>query len=155
MATHIREGREEDIPRALELIKELAQFENAPDEVQVTEAEMLAWGFGKDKIFGFFVLERAGEILGLALYYYKYSTWKGKCLFLEDLIVTAAERGKGYGKLLFEAVSEQAKSEGLRYLQWQVLDWNNSAIAFYKSYNASFDGEWINCKLTYERVQST
>src|SRR4051812_30837027 len=98
MELMIRKGNKEDLDALLSLIRELAAFEKAPDEVEVSVSEMEGWGFGKDKIFEFFVLEKDDRIIGIALYYFKYSTWKGKCLFLEDLIVTAAERGKGYGK---------------------------------------------------------
>ena|SRR6218665_1847863 len=154
MAITIREGREDDLPAALALVRELAHFENAPDEVEVTVEEMRAWGFGPDKLFGFFVLETDRLLIGMALYYYKYSTWKGKCLFLEDIIVTESERRKGYGKLLFDAVVQVAKKEQVRRMEWQVLDWNTGAIEFYKTYNSLFDPEWINCKLTYERIQS-
>lgn len=154
MAIAVRAGREADIPRALELIKELAHFENAPAEVEVSVEEMLAWGFGKDQLFGFFVLEAGGAVVGLALYYYKYSTWKGKCLFLEDIIVTESERGKGYGKLLFDEVLKLAKAEQVRRMEWQVLDWNSAAIGFYKKYDPVLDPEWINCKLTGGQLQS-
>lgn len=140
--------------QALNLVRELAQFENAPAEVEVTAEEMLAWGFGKEKLFGFFVLEEDNSLLGLALFYYKYSTWKGKCLFLEDIIVTEHERRKGYGKLLFNEVVKLAKAEKVRRMEWQVLDWNSGAIEFYKHYPSVFDNEWINCKLTYDHLQS-
>lgn len=143
------------MPAALALVKELARFENAPDEVEVTVEEMRAWGFGKEKLFGFFVLEKDEALIGMALYYYKYSTWKGKCLFLEDIIVTAAERRRGYGKLLFEEVVKLARKEKVKRMEWQVLDWNSGAIEFYKKHNSLFDPEWINCKLTYEQLQSS
>jgi GNAT superfamily N-acetyltransferase len=150
----IRKGTREDIPAVLALVKELAVFEKQPDEVQVTVPEMLDWGFGKKKIFEFFVLEVDGVLVGMALYYYKYSTWKGKCLFLEDIIVTEKERGNGYGKLLFAEVVKVARKKKVRRMEWQVLEWNSAAIEFYKKYNTHFDGEWINCKLTYEQLQS-
>lgn len=154
MSVKIRIGKKEDLPQVLNLVKELAAFENAPAEVQVTEVEMLNWGFGNEKIFNFFVLEKNGIIVGMALYYYKYSTWKGKCLFLEDIIVTEAERKNGFGKLLFNAVAEVARTEKVRRMEWQVLDWNKAAISFYKKYDSHFDGEWINCKLTFEQLQT-
>jgi GNAT superfamily N-acetyltransferase len=150
----IRKGTNADLPAVLELIKELAHFEKSPGEVEVTLEEMYDWGFGKDKIFEFFVLEEKGKILGMALYYFKYSTWKGKCLFLEDIIVTESERNKGYGKLLFNEVVKVARQLKVRRMEWQVLDWNESAIEFYKKYDSKFDGEWINCKLTYDQLQS-
>lgn len=155
MNLEIRIGTEKDLPSALRLIKELAIFENAPNDVEVTETEMMNWGFGKNKLFDFFVLEKDNVIIGLALYYYKYSTWKGKCLFLEDIIVTESQRKNGYGKLLFQEVVKVAKSEKVRRMEWQVLDWNEAAIQFYKKYNSNFDGEWINCKLNFEQLQES
>lgn len=154
MSATIRIGTQNDIPRVLELVRELAVFEKAPNEVEVTVAEMIDWGFGKDKIFDFFVLEKEHVIVGIAVYYYKYSTWKGKCLFLEDIIVTENERKNGYGKLLFNEVVKVAKAQKVRRMEWQVLDWNTPAIEFYKKYQSHLDGEWINCKLTYNQLQT-
>jgi GNAT superfamily N-acetyltransferase len=150
---NIRKGVVEDLPRVLELIKELAIYENAPNEVEVTVSEMTRWGFGDNPLFNFFVLEKNAHIIGIAIYYYKYSTWKGKCLFLEDIIVTKNERKQGYGKLLFNEVVGVAKQHKVRRLEWQVLDWNAPAIEFYKKYPTTFDAEWINCKLTEEQIQ--
>lgn len=148
----IRKGNKNDISYALALVKELADYEKAPQEVEVTMEEMTAWGFGADKQFDFFVAEQNNIIVGMALFYYKYSTWKGKCLFLEDIIVTQSQRGKGIGKLLFEQVAKVAKEEKVRRMEWQVLDWNEPAIRFYKKYQTLFDGEWINCKLTKKQL---
>lgn len=150
----IRKGLPSDIKYTLELVKELAAYEKAPHEVEVTVEEMTTWGFGEDKQFDFFVAEQHNTIVGMALYYYKYSTWKGKCLFLEDIVVTQSLRGKGIGKLLFEEVAKIAKQENVRRMEWQVLEWNEPAIHFYKKYNAVFDGEWINCKLTKTELES-
>lgn len=150
----IRKGIINDIPAALGLVKELAIYEKAPQEVEVTIEQMNEWGFGKDKLFEFFVAEKEGKIIGIALYYFKYSTWKGKCLFLEDIIVTESERKNGYGKLLFEAVAKVAKELKVKRMEWQVLDWNNPAINFYKKYEANFDDEWLNCKLNYQQLQN-
>lgn len=149
----IRKGTEADIAQALNLVKELAAYEKAPLEVEVTPEEMRAWGFGPDKQFDFFVAEVNGTIVGLALYYYKYSTWKGKCLFLEDIIVTESQRGKGLGKLLFDQVVQVSKEASVRRMEWQVLDWNTPAIEFYKKYAAGLDAEWINCKLTNHQLE--
>lgn len=149
----IRRGTELDIAAALGLVKELAAYEKAPDEVEVSVAEMKNWGFGKNKVFDFFVAEENKTIIGIALYYYKYSTWKGKCIFLEDIIVTESQRGKGIGKLLFDEIVKEAKAENVRRLEWQVLEWNEPAINFYKKYNAVLDGEWINCKLTNHHLE--
>lgn len=149
----IRKGTADDIPQALGLVKELAVFEKAPTEVEVTVEEMTEWGFGGDKQFDFFVAEEKNHILGIALYYFKYSTWKGKCLFLEDIIVTESQRGKGIGKLLFEEVVKVAKDTKVRRMEWQVLDWNEPAIKFYAKYNSCLDSEWINCKLTNHQLE--
>jgi GNAT superfamily N-acetyltransferase len=150
---HIRKGTESDIEQALSLVKELAIYEKAPDEVEVTPTEMRAWGFGPHKIFDFFVAEENDIIIGMALYYFKYSTWKGKCLFLEDIIVTESQRGKGTGKLLFDKIIEVSKETNVRRMEWQVLDWNTPAINFYKKYAATLDGEWINGKLTNDQLE--
>ena len=149
----IRKGIETDIGQALYLIKELAIYEKAEGEVEVTPTEMLAWGFGKDKIFDFFIAIENDVIVGLALYYFKYSTWKGKCLFLEDIIVTENQRGKGIGKLLFDKIIQVSKETNVRRMEWQVLDWNEPALNFYKKYAATMDGEWINGKLTNEQLE--
>ncbi len=157
---HIRAGKEADLPQVLELVKELAVYEKAPDEVEVTLEEMRNWGFGKDRIFEFFVAEegypppgQAGKIVGIALYYYKYSTWKGKCLFLEDIIITESHRRYGLGSKLFDEVVKVAKEKKVRRMEWQVLEWNEPAIKFYHKYNAVLDPEWINGKLTYDQLQ--
>jgi len=153
MNVDIRKGIPSDIPEVLHLVKELAAFENAPNEVEVTVEEMTEWGFGYDKQFDFFVALENNIIIGIALYYFKYSTWKGKCLFLEDIIVTETHRGKGIGKLLFDQVVIIAKETKVRRMEWQVLDWNTTAIEFYKKYGAHLDGEWVNCKLTNHQLE--
>ena len=150
----IRKGVEADLEQVLGLVKELATYEKAPNEVEVTIEEMHNWGFGKDKVFEFFVAEHEHKIIGIALYYYKYSTRKGKCLFLEDIIVTEAYRRYGLGSKLFNQVALVAKQQQVRRMEWQVLDWNEPAINFYKKYKAHLDGEWINGKLTHAQLQS-
>jgi len=150
----IRKGTEADLEQVLNLVKELAVYEKAPDEVEVTIAEMQNWGFGKDKLFEFFIAEHQHKIVGIALYYYKYSTWKGKCLFLEDIIITESYRRFGLGSKLFNEVVLVAKQQQVRRMEWQVLDWNKPALDFYKKYNAHLDAEWINGKLTYQQLQS-
>ena len=149
----IRNGKKEDLPRALELIKELAEFERAVHEVTNSIGAMEEDGFGLNPAFGFFVAEEHDQIQGLSLYYYRYSTWKGKRLYLEDIVVTESQRGKGIGKLLFEATMKKVLEESCTGMMWQVLDWNKSAIEFYKRYNTRFDDEWINCHLEAEQIK--
>jgi GNAT superfamily N-acetyltransferase len=144
----VRKGIKSDLPAVLQLIKELAEYEKAPLEVSNTLEKMEEDGFGANKIFDFFVADSDCEIVGMALYYTKYSTWKGKCLFLEDIIVTEKCRNQGIGKLLFEQVIQVAKNEKMARMEWQVLTWNEPAISFYKKYNAIFDNEWFNVKFT-------
>lgn len=153
MSFIIRKGRPEDLPRTLDLVRELAEYEKAPLEVENTVAEMLRDGFGDQPVFFLLVAELNGKIEGIAIYYYKYSTWKGKCIFLEDIVVTEGQRGKGLGSALFEAVMNVAREEKVRRMEWQVLDWNEPAINFYKKYNAQLDPEWINGKLVFEQLQ--
>ena len=149
----IRRGRKEDIPRTLELIKELALYERAPHEVTNTVELMEHDGFGANPIYGFFVAEQDGVIIGISLYYWRYSTWKGKRLYLEDIIVTESERGKGAGKLLFDRTMQHALDEGCTGMMWQVLEWNEPAIKFYKKYGAKLDDEWTNCNLERSQIE--
>jgi len=131
----------------LELITELAVYEKAPDDVTVTLAHFEESGFGDKPVWWSFVAEENGAIHGFALYYIRYSTWKGQAMYLEDIIVTESMRGKKIGKLLFDRLIEEAKEKKLHRIVWQVLEWNEPAINFYKKYNADFDGEWVNCSL--------
>jgi len=151
MDIKIREATKNDLPRALELIKELAKYEKALDEVENTVEMMERDGFGENPVFGMYVAERDGHIIGIAIYYFRYSTWKGKRLYLEDMVITEEERGKGVGKHLFERVVKKAQEEKCTGMSWQVLDWNGPAIKFYERYNASFDGQWLNC--SFDKVQ--
>lgn len=150
---NIRNGRKEDLPQVLDLVKELALYERAPLEVTNTLEMMEEDGFGKNPVYGLFVAEATGRIAGIAVYYTKYSTWKGKCIFLEDIIVTESERGKGIGKMLFEEIIRVSRDAGVARMEWQVLEWNTPAIEFYKKFNAVLDPEWINGKLTLEQLQ--
>jgi GNAT superfamily N-acetyltransferase len=149
----IRKGIKSDLPQALNLIKELAVYEKAPDEVTVSIADMENDGFGSNPIFHFFVAEADDKIVGISLYYIKYSTWKGKCVFLEDIIVTESYRKHGIGKKLFDEVVKAAKEMKVKRLEWQVLEWNEPAINFYKKLYANFDSEWVNCKLNDEQIR--
>ena len=147
MEITIRRAVKEDCPRLLELIKELAAYEKAPNDVTVTMDHFIESGFGRQPVWWAFVAEVDGKVEGFALYYIRYSTWKGQAMYLEDIIVTESMRGKQLGKFLFDRLIEEAKEKKWTRIIWQVLDWNEPAINFYKKYNASFDNEWVNCSL--------
>jgi GNAT superfamily N-acetyltransferase len=132
----------------------LAQFEKASDQVSNTLERMEQDGFGPNPVYGFFVAGLDVEIVGLSLYYFRYSTWKGKRLYLEDIIVTEEQRGKGFGKLLFERTMKFALEEHCSGMMWQVLNWNRPAIDFYKKYNARLDDEWLNGHLEAHQIES-
>ena len=153
MISRIRVGKKEDLPRVLELVKELALFERAPEQVINTVEQMEIDGFGPQPIFGFFVAENDHGIVGLSLYYWRYSTWRGKRLYLEDIIVTESERGNGIGKKLFDRTLQHALDEQCSGMMWQVLDWNEPAIAFYKKYGATISNEWLNCTLEKNQIE--
>jgi len=145
----IRRGVKQDVPVVLELIKELADYEKSPDQVATTVESMERDGFGDHPLYGFYVAEHDDTVIGVALYYYRYSTWKGKRLYLEDLVVTESARGTGAGKLLFDQMIAHGKSNNCTGMMWQVLDWNESAIDFYKKYDATLDEEWLNGHLDW------
>ena len=148
----IRDGRKADLPRVLELVIELATFEKAPHEVTNSLAEMEEDGFGPKPVYGFFVAENTTGIVGLSLYYWRYSTWKGKRLYLEDLVVTESVRGQGIGKKLFDRTIQHSLDQHCTGMMWQVLDWNEPAINFYKKYGSKLDSEWINCHLENQQI---
>ncbi len=152
----IRRAVKEDCARLLELVNELAVYEKAPDEVTVSLQHFEESGFGEQPVWWAFVAaspnpsKRGGEIIyGFALYYIRYSTWKGQRMYLEDLLITQEMRCKGIGTLLFDRLVEEAKEKNFHGIVWQVLEWNEPAIQFYKKYNADFDGEWVNCSITF------
>lgn len=149
----LRKAEIKDVPLIYQFIKELALFERAPNEVTITLQDLIKDGFGSNPIFEVILAYADNEPAGMAFYYNSYSTWKGKCLYLEDIIVKEEMRGKGVGKKLFEAVIEKAKSTDARRMHWQVLDWNSDAIEFYKKYGAFIDNTWLNGKFTYEKLQ--
>lgn len=151
--TTIRVAVKEDCPRLLELIHELALYEKAPEEVTVTLNEFEEAGFGQKPVWKAFVAEQDGLIQGFALYYIRYSTWKGCRLYLEDFIVTEALRGQGIGKLLFETVINEAKDLGFNGMSWQVLDWNEPALNFYRKYEAYTEAGWLNASLSKDQIQ--
>ena len=153
MSVIIRRAVKEDCARILELIQELAEFEKAPHEVTVTLAHFEESGFGNNPVWWAFVAEEIDEtstsntIHGFALYYIRYSTWKGQRMYLEDILVTRKMRGKQIGKQLFDRLIVESREKNLKGIVWQVLDWNEPAIEFYKKYSATFDNEWINCSI--------
>lgn len=148
MSIHIRRAKKQDCPRLLELVKELALYEKAPDEVTVTLAHFEESGFGPQPVWWAFVAEENNTILGFALYYIRYSTWKGQRMYLEDIIVTESARGQGIGKMLMDELIIEARDKKLNGIVWQVLEWNEPAIRFYKKYQASFDAAWVNCSIS-------
>ena len=139
----------EDCPRMMELITELAIYERAPDEVTVTQDHFIESGFGLSPVWWAFVAEENGIVNGFALYYIRYSTWKGQRMYLEDILVTEEARGKGLGSLLMNALIEEAKKKEYSGLVWQILNWNEPALNFYRKFNASFDNEWVNGVLEF------
>jgi len=146
-AITIRRAKVEDCPRMLELVRELALYERAPDEVTVTLEHFAESGFGANPVWWAFVAEEDGMVQGFALYYIRYSTWKGQRMYLEDIIVTEEARGKGMGKLLMDALVIEAKGRGFTGIVWQVLEWNEPAFNSYRKFDAKFDPEWVNAVL--------
>lgn len=146
----IRKAVPEDCAAMLELVKELADYEKALHEVTLTLEDFIEDGFGKSPVWGAFVAELDGKIVGISLYYDRYSTWKGRRLYLEDLVVTEKLRGKQIGKKLFEATLEYGKSNEYSGMVFQVLNWNESAINFYKKYSPKFDDEWLNVSIGFK-----
>lgn len=144
---NIRKATAADCPRLLELIKELAKYERAPDEVTVDLEEFVDAGFGDNPVWEAFVAEMDDRIVGMSLFYIRYSTWKGRRLYLEDIVVTEAMRGNGLGKLLFDETWKLCQLRGYSGMVWQVLDWNEPAIRFYKKYGATFDSGWVNASI--------
>jgi GNAT superfamily N-acetyltransferase len=145
----IRRATREDCARLLELIQELADYEKAPEEVTVTLEHFIESGFGAKPVWWAFVAELNGKVEAFALYYIRYSTWKGQRLYLEDLLVTEALRCKGIGTKLFDRLIEEGKEKKLNGMVWQVLEWNEPAINFYKKYNANFETDWTNCSINF------
>ena len=151
---NIRKGRIEDMPSVLGLIKELAVFEKEPNAVEVTLADLMRDGFGENSLFHTFIAEENDEILGMALYYYRYSTWKGKTIHLEDLIVKKEKRGSGLGFKLYSEVIAQGKCDGVRRIEWNVLDWNTPAIEFYKKTGAKVFKDWLVVQMDVKGIDA-
>ncbi len=150
----IREGTEQDIPQVLKLIHELAVFEREPNAVKTSIDSMLKDGFGAQPVFGMFVAEVQSTIVGASIYYYRYSTWRGRCLYLEDLIVTESYRGQGIGQQLFSRIVRKAKEDECQGISWQVLNWNQPALDFYGKYGAKSEAQWLNCSLSREQIEN-
>ena len=146
----IRKGVKKDIPQVLDLIKELAEFENAPDQVTNTIERLENDGFGNQPVYDLFVAESENKIIGMAITYFRYSTWKGKNLYIEDLIINEKFRREGIGLKIFEELKKFAKNRSCVGISLQVLDWNKIGINFYKKLNMKFDKEWINCNLNLD-----
>ncbi|HYD90693.1 MAG TPA: GNAT family N-acetyltransferase [Flavobacterium sp.] len=148
----IRPGTKEDMPAVLDLIKELAAFEREPDAVVVTVDELVKDGFGPDPLFYTFIAEANNEVIGIALFYYRYSTWKGKTIHLEDLIVKQEKRGTGAGSALYKEVIKFARKEGVRRVEWVVLNWNTHAIQFYERSGAAIMRDWLTVQMNEEGI---
>lgn len=143
----------EDMNDVLSLIKELAEFEHGLSEVTVTVEDLLRDGFGEKPLYKCLIAEDKEGIAGAAIYFYSYSTWKGKCLYLEDIIVKEAKRSGGIGHRLMNELIGIGKKEGVKRLSWQVLDWNVDAHRFYKKFDASLDAAWLNGRLTEGQIK--
>ena len=143
----VRPAEVADVPSLLNLVKELALYERAPDEVSNTEERMTKDGFGEQALFKAFVALGGDDIIGMAICYFRYSTWKGKVLYLEDLYVKESKRGVGAGKALFERCIDYGKETDCVRMSWQVLDWNTPSIDFYNKYGTLIENEWLNCSL--------
>lgn len=149
MEITIRPAKKADCPRLMELIQELAVYEKAPEQVVVSLDHFEASGFGPNPVWWCLVAEVQGMVVGMALYYIRYSTWKGQRMYLEDLIVSEDMRGNKIGSLLFDALIAEAKTKQFKGMNWQALDWNEPALNFYRKYNSNFDPEWVNCSLDF------
>jgi len=146
----VRRATKTDCSRMLELIQELAEYERAPEQVTVSPEHFIQSGFGETPVWWAFVAETEGQIIGFALYYIRYSTWKGQRMYLEDIIVTEKMRGKGAGNLLMQQLIQEASDKGFNGISWQVLDWNEPAINFYKKFEGvKTDDEWINFAIDF------
>ena len=152
MEIKIRKGVKTDLPSVLKLIKDLADYENAKDQVTITLDNLEMDGFGQHPWYWFLVAEKEDEIVGLSFYWIRYSTWKGKFLFLEDFVIKEKFRRKGIGSILFEETIKVCKKLKLNGMIWQVLDWNEAAINFYKKYKSEISSNWLNGKLTKKQI---
>tara|TARA_B100000315_G_C14489427_1_gene546842 strand:+ start:605 stop:1093 length:489 start_codon:yes stop_codon:yes gene_type:complete len=154
MEITIRQGIKKDLPSVLKLIKELAEYENSLDQATITLKELENDGFGDHPWYWFLVAEKGSKIIGVSFYWVRYSTWKGKILFLEDFVITKKYRMKGIGSKLFEETIKTCQKLDVNGMSWQVLDWNVLAMNFYTKYNADINknNQWVDGKLTKEQI---
>lgn len=146
--TQIRKATRSDAPFILEMIKELALFEKAPEQVTLTLAQLEEDGFGVNPLYQAVIIEDQNKTsIGFCLFYYRYSTWKGKSLYLEDLYIKPTHRGNGAGQFVMKYLLDHAKATNCGRFEWQVLDWNEKAIKLYEKMGAELDGSWINCRI--------
>jgi len=150
----IRKGTPNDMPSVLELIKELAVFEKEPKAVVVSVGDLVRDGFSENPLFYTFVAEIENEIIGMALYYFRYSTWKGKTIHLEDLIVKENKRGLGAGFALYSEIIRQGKQDNVRRIEWNVLNWNTPAIKFYEKSGAKVLEDWRVAQIDEEGINN-
>jgi ribosomal protein S18 acetylase RimI-like enzyme len=150
----IRDAVAEDMPEVLDLIRELASFEKEADAVEVTVDDLVRDGYGENALFHCFVAESGTEIVGMALVYNRYSTWKGPIIHLEDLVVSEAMRGSGLGTALLDAVVVYGAKIGVKRINWEVLDWNEQAIAFYEKKGARVLRDWDVVQLDEKGIQN-
>lgn len=149
----IETGTRKDLEILLELVRELAEFERAPEKVTNSVKAMEVDGFGPNRIFDFFLIKKDGELAGMIVTYFRYSTWRGRTLYLEDIYIKPEYRGLGIGKKAMIFLSQKAVEENCTRISWEVLDWNEKAINFYKGLGAEFDHEWVNCHLENENLK--
>jgi GNAT superfamily N-acetyltransferase len=152
MSFIIRRGEEKDMQAALDLITELAVFEKEPDAVEISAEDLIKDGFSDNPKFKIFVAEEENAIIGIALFYERYSTWKGKTIHLEDLMVTESKRKIGAGKALYTAVLKYAHDNNFNRVAWEVIDWNTDAIEFYKSTGATYLDDWSVVQMNKENL---
>ena len=152
----IRPAVKDDCSKMMDLIKELALYERAPEEVTVPFVHFVDSGFGTNPVWFAIVAEVEGTVVGFALYYIRYSTWKGQRMYLEDILVTESFRGKSIGRKLFDQLVDICKEKKYKGMVWQVLDWNEPAINFYKKIEGvTFDNEWVNCSISADFINKT
>ncbi len=151
----IRQATAQDMPAVMELIKQLAEYEKAADQVNISYEDLVSDGYGAQPLFYCYVACQQDQVLGFALYYFKYSTWKGKSLYLEDLLIDEPYRRSGLGMRLLKTLIAEAKEKACGRMEWQVLDWNHPAIEAYKKLDPIFEDDWLNVKLLpsdFERI---